>query len=476
MPHSSHPFPLSLPIIKRVGPDPQLDPHDRDDYLDKSLAVLGESQQFQDKGICHEFKQQRRYMDERFDEQRKYMDGRFDEQRKYMDGRFDEQRKYMDGRFDEQRRYMDGRFDDIDQRFEEARAVRFNSLCCRAHDTIRPIPRIKALSKSEHVLQMPSFFPKNVAKFWELTQPAHGQSHTHGHSRLEVTTGWLTRYIVDNLIYLAKFYQIEGYRDWEDSGDAAFDWDPAANSNKGHENTWREQALEDAVRRHPDRALGALAQILGLVYKEIQRCMDNLEHHRQLQSLNQAPKRPPSSGDSERQPKKPRDDPSHRSPRRSSSFLKFLLMTVSEELRLRDQAERSKSSKREKIYWHDPEIAEHRDRLMAQLMARETERSLRSERKPSAEEQPEVPTELLSDPCLRPSKKSSKSEPSARKHSSQATRESQKRPSKPPSSSGSSSQESQSSQAVESGWYTRDSPRPRRDVTRWASSQMKISD
>lgn len=185
--HPEQPFHRSLPIIKRVGLDADLNPHDRDDYVDASLAILGdnmvtcrtciESQQLQDKGIRQEFKQQRVYMDRRFEK----IDERFEEQRIYMDQRFekiDDRFKRMDQRFEQ----IDGRFERMDRRFERAdnqleemRARQLNAMCSRAYEPIHAIAKIEASDKLPYTIRLPKYFPKNVGQFWRLKSPGHGK-------------------------------------------------------------------------------------------------------------------------------------------------------------------------------------------------------------------------------------------------------------------------------------------------------------
>lgn len=176
MPHSQHHFPSSLPVIQRIKPDAQLEPHTATKYLDESLAILGgslvtkdefvASQKFQDRGICREFEQQRNYMDGRFEK----IDDRFEQQRNYMDGRFekiDERFEKIDERFEK----IDERFANVDRQFEEMRARQLNSMCTRAHDRVHPIAKIERSAQSTYVFSMPRYFPGNVGKFWGLKSP-----------------------------------------------------------------------------------------------------------------------------------------------------------------------------------------------------------------------------------------------------------------------------------------------------------------
>lgn len=126
-----------------------------------------------------------------------------------------------------------------------------------------------------------------------------------------------------------------------------------------------EVTLEDAVQRYPDKALRALSMKLGLVYREVTRCMEGIEDRQQLHALV-AEKRthgPESSG----RPSKLVKAADHNQPRRSPSYVKLLLMTLSEEMR--NRAEESKRSESERVYWEDPDVLEARATLLASMVS-----------------------------------------------------------------------------------------------------------
>jgi len=257
MPHPQHHFHRSLPIINRVGPDADLNPYDRDDYVDASLATLGdnmiisgvfrESQQLQDKGIRQEFKQQRIYMDRHFE------------------------------KIDERFHRMDQRFERADIRLEEMRARQLNSMCSRAHEPIHAIAKIEASDKTPYLVRLPKYFPKNVGQFWRLKSPGHGKfecievAFPHRHKPANMGT------IEDKLIYLIRFYEIQGYEGWGTSFDAYTTQQSAHGSSSTDDSsdleklTTSELALDDAVRQYLNNALRALAGYLGLVYGDVMR-------------------------------------------------------------------------------------------------------------------------------------------------------------------------------------------------------------
>ena len=306
---------------------------------------------------------------------------------------------------------MDQRFYKTDLLLEELRARQLNSMRNRAHDPIYAIAKIEASDKAPYFVRLPKYFPKNVEQFWKLKSPDHGKfecidgafPHRHQPANMGATE--------DKLIYLIKFYDIQGYEDWGTSDDAYTTEQSAHESSSTDDSsdlgtsTTSELTLNNAVRRHPNNALRALAGYLGLVYRDVMRCMDELEQHRQIRSLLRA-KRPRGSEQSGRPEKRVKEVATFSPPRHSSSFLKRLYMTLSEEMR--NDADKFQRSSSEKVYWHDPEA---RAKVMAAIMTSapvseaeafakdidKLSRSERSARKQSAAE-PSEPSEVPTEP------------------------------------------------------------------------------
>lgn len=136
--------------------------------------------------------------------------------------------------------------------------------------------------------------------------------------------------------------------------------------------------------------------------------MDEMEQHRQLGSLVRA-KRPRGSEQSGQPEKRVKEVATFSPPRHSSSFIRRLFMTLSEELR-NYNVDKSQRSSSEQVRWHDPDIVEARAKVMAAAMTLvpgpeaegfaqkidKLSRSERSARKQSAAEPSEVPTEPFS--------------------------------------------------------------------------------
>lgn len=197
-------------------------------------GVFTESQQLQDKGIRQEFKQQRVYMDRRFEK---------------IDERFEK----IDERFDR----MDQRFKRADIRLEEMRARQLNSMCSRAHEPIHAIAKMEASDEAPYLVRVPRYFPKNVGQFWRLKSPGQGKfecidgAFPHRHQPANMGTR------EDKLIYLIRFYEIQGYEGWGPSYDAytteqsAHESSSTDDSSNLKKSTTSELTLDDAVRRIP---------------------------------------------------------------------------------------------------------------------------------------------------------------------------------------------------------------------------------
>lgn len=177
---------------------------------------------------------------------------------------------------------------------------------------------------------------------------------------------------MEKLTYLVQFYEVKGYEDWEND-DNAYDRDDLGltsgsssigGSSELDDTSLGTSTLENAVRRHPDKALRALAMKLGLVYRDVTRCMEEIEHRQFLQDIVAAKRRSPQQ-DSGRQAKIARRTAAYSPPQHSSSFLRHLVMTASQEMR--ERMEKSKGSESERVYWEEPDAIDGQTRLLAAL-------------------------------------------------------------------------------------------------------------
>jgi len=89
---------------------------------------------------------------------------------------------------------------------------------------------------------------------------------------------------VDHLIYLARFYKLQGYDEWgkdTDSLEGGSDTESLSEDSSGSSGI--PIPLEVAVRSHPETAHRALAAHLGLSYDGIQNFMERAQKHGQTQ-------------------------------------------------------------------------------------------------------------------------------------------------------------------------------------------------
>lgn len=104
---------------------------------------------------------------------------------------------------------------------------------------------------------------------------------------------------------------------------------------------------------------------LGLVYSQVTQCMEAIENQQQHHALV-AEKRARGSEDSG-QPSKLAKTAVYNQPRYSPSYLKYLTMTGSEELRNREESKKTDS---ERVYWEDSDPLEARVSMIAKMSSR----------------------------------------------------------------------------------------------------------
>jgi len=90
----------------------------------------------------------------------------------------------------------------------------------------------------------------------------------------------LTSEIVHCLVYLVRFYNIQGYEEWGRDTDSL---EGDSDSDYSSESSVLPIPLETAVRSNPEFAHRALAAQLGLAYDEIQRFMERAKELSQAQ-------------------------------------------------------------------------------------------------------------------------------------------------------------------------------------------------
>jgi len=98
----------------------------------------------------------------------------------------------------------------------------------------------------------------------------------------------LIRKTVDRLVYLTRFYKIQGYEEWGRDADSLEGYSDSDDSSEGTSESSRLPmpiSLEEAVRSNPEIAHRALGAQLGLAYDEIQRFMERAKELSQGQVI-----------------------------------------------------------------------------------------------------------------------------------------------------------------------------------------------
>ncbi|KAL9591802.1 MAG: hypothetical protein Q9179_007356 [Wetmoreana sp. 5 TL-2023] len=238
------------------------------EYIDRSLTVLGRTLQMQDQRIEKEFLAQRQFIagefrrvDERFlkaeqkiEQRFKEADEQFTKLERAIGRRFEESERSINRRFEESERRIDQRFEEADrkmrQRFNHAQRASRNFLRTRGWEEIYPVGSFDA----QGGLHTPQYFPRTVRSFWRLRNPSQREK----------------------LVFLVRFYQIQGYEEWGQDTDSDLDDSSETTSSRSWKKT-PSPTLEDAVHSNPHIAHRALAAHLGLVYDEIQKFMDRAQ-------------------------------------------------------------------------------------------------------------------------------------------------------------------------------------------------------
>ena len=263
------------------------------EYVDRSLTILGRTSDVHSERMRQEFLSQREFIanqikevDKKLEDAKDEMDGRFKEVDKKledvkeeMDRRFNEVDKKledlkekMDKKFENLEKKMDGRIDGVNNNMRDylnhmQKASR-NFLRTRGWEEIYPVGSLD----SHGGIQTPDYFPRNIRHFWRLKNPTQSKSSVANVAE----TLRLIRETVDRLVYLIRFYKIQGYEEWGRDTDSLEGYSDSNDSSEGTSKSSRLPMpipLEEAVRSNPEIAHRALGAQLGLAYDEIQRFM-----------------------------------------------------------------------------------------------------------------------------------------------------------------------------------------------------------
>ncbi len=282
------------------------------EYIDRSLTILGRTSDVHSERMREEFFSQREFIAHQIKEVEIKVDGRFNEVEKRsedaeekMRARFKEADKKMDGRFnevdkklEEKMEKMDRRFNKVDKKLDEVdkkidgvdnkmrdylnhmqKASR-NFLRTRGWEEIYPVGSLDPHGG----IQTPDYFPRNVRHFWRLKDPTQSKSSVANVAEILR----LIRETVDRLVYLIRFYKIQGYEEWGRDADSLEGYSDSDDSSEGTSESSRLPmpiSLEEAVRSNPEIAHRALGAQLGLAYDEIQRFMERAKELSQGQVI-----------------------------------------------------------------------------------------------------------------------------------------------------------------------------------------------
>ncbi|MCJ1396624.1 hypothetical protein MMC18_009515 [Xylographa bjoerkii] len=183
----------------------------------------------------------------------------------------------MDRRFEE----VDKKFEEVDkkmrQRFDHIQKASRNFLRTRGWEEIYPVGSFD----SQGGIHTPEYFPRTVKRFWKLKSPS--QSKQSEDDMREILR--LTRSIVHRLIYLIRFYNIQGYEEWGMDTESHEGCSDSDESSEGSSKSSRLPVpVEVAVRSNPEIAHRALAAQFGLVYDEIEKFMERAQGFGQAQA------------------------------------------------------------------------------------------------------------------------------------------------------------------------------------------------
>ena len=197
-----------------------------------------------------------------------------------MDSLFNE----VDKKLEDLEKKMDGRIDGVNNNMRDylnhmQKASR-NFLRIRGWEEIYPVGSLD----SHGGIQTPDYFPRNVRHFWRLKDPTQSKSSVANVAEILR----LIREIVDRLVYLIRFYKIQGYEEWGRDVDSLEGYSDSNDSSEGTSESSRLPMpipLEEAVRSNPEIAHRALGAQLGLAYDEIQRFMERAKELSQGQVI-----------------------------------------------------------------------------------------------------------------------------------------------------------------------------------------------
>jgi len=282
-------FTRSRVVIRQLAQATARTPPSEEDppfeYVDRSLTILGRTSDIHSERMRQEFLSQREFIATQIKEVENKMDGRFKDVENKMDGRFKEVENKMDGRFKE----MDKKIDRVNENVEGV-DKRMRDYLNLIQNASRNILRTRGWEAISHVgsldphggIHIPEYFPRTIRHFWRLKAPT--QSKLLAPNFTDILVFMIET--VDRLIYLIRFYKIQGYEEWGRDTDSLEGYSDSDDSSGDSSQSSRLPIpLEMAVRSNPEIAHRALGAQLGLAYDDIQRFMERAKELSQAQVI-----------------------------------------------------------------------------------------------------------------------------------------------------------------------------------------------
>lgn len=253
------------------------------EYIDRSLTILGRTSDVHSERMREEFLSQREFIAHQIKEVEIKVDGRFNEVEKRSEDTEEKMRarfNKVDKKLDEVDKKIDGMDNKMRDYLNHMQKASRNFLRTRGWEEIYPMGSLAPHGG----IQTPDYFPRNVRHFWRLKDATQSKSSVTNVAEILR----LTRETVDRLVYLIRFYKIQGYEEWGRDADSLEGYSDSDDSSEGTSESSRLPmpiSLEEAVRSNPEIAHRALGAQLGLAYDEIQRFMERAKELSQGQVI-----------------------------------------------------------------------------------------------------------------------------------------------------------------------------------------------
>lgn len=246
------------------------------EYIDRSLTILGRTSDVHSERMREEFLSQREFIAHQIKEVEIKVDGRFNE----VEKRSEDTEEKMRARFNKVDKKIDGMDNKMRDYLNHMQKASRNFLRTRGWEEIYPMGSLAPHGG----IQTPDYFPRNVRHFWRLKDATQSKSSVTNVAEILR----LIRETVDRLVYLIRFYKIQGYEEWGRDADSLEGYSDSDDSSEGTSESSRLPmpiSLEEAVRSNPEIAHRALGAQLGLAYDEIQRFMERAKELSQGQVI-----------------------------------------------------------------------------------------------------------------------------------------------------------------------------------------------